>query len=118
MKPLTRTDLNRLLGAASAEDPTFVRSAKRQIKQWLERGDGVAVYRNEELGHPELGRMRFFSFGGPEAFLPEKPPAILPDFPDEINWRYVLYGVYRNPQRAEVIEPRVRTHIDELREGK
>lgn len=65
------------------------------LNQWLEDGKGLAVYENHDLGHPELGHRRFFSFGAPDAQFLEEPPSRLPDFPTEINWRYVLVGTYR-----------------------
>ena len=60
------------------------------IQGWLERGDGVAVYENVDLGHPELGHLQFVSFGSPEAMLPGEPPSLMPDIGTAINWRYTL----------------------------
>lgn len=65
------------------------------LNKWLREGKGLAVYENHDLGHPELGRRRFFSFGTPDAQFTDEPPVRLPDFPTEINWRYVLVGTYR-----------------------
>lgn len=66
------------------------------VNNWLARGDGLAVYENSELGHPELGHKQFVSFGSRAAMLevPE-PPTTLPDIGDSINWRYQLVGTYR-----------------------
>lgn len=36
---------------------------------WLARGDGIAVYRNEDLGHPEVGHIQFASYGSKRAML-------------------------------------------------
>ena len=67
-----------------------------QVNRWLERGDGVAVYENQDLGHPEVGWPRLASYGGPEAMLvTDEPPQRLPDTPKHINWRYQLVAVYR-----------------------
>lgn len=66
------------------------------IDQWLERGDGVAVYRNMDLGHPDVGHVQAVSFGSPDAQLEtDEPPKILPDIGGAINWRYHLVGTYR-----------------------
>ena len=66
------------------------------LNQWLERGDGVAVYENVEFGHPEQGHRKYVSFGSDRAQLPsETPPTRMPDIGDTINWRYQLAGVYR-----------------------
>jgi len=66
------------------------------INRWLGRGDGVAVYENVELGHPDAGHRQYVSYGSPEAQLPEDPPPTrLPDLGQNINWRYQLVGIYR-----------------------
>jgi hypothetical protein len=95
MENLSRARLTKLLRVEADGDEEWVSGAKSMVDQWVARGDGVAVYRNEDLGHAEMGRMRFVSFGGPAAQFRDPPPARLPDFPDEINWRYVLFGLYR-----------------------
>jgi hypothetical protein len=67
-----------------------------QTGRWLARGDGVAVYENHDMGHPELGWPRLASYGSPAAILEtDTPPERLPDTPTLINWRYVLIGTYR-----------------------
>lgn len=85
------------------EDAEYARDAMRLIDGWVARGDGCAVYRNEDLGHPDMGRLKFVSFGSAAAQIvteypgipAREPPDRLPDIGDEINWRYVLIGVYR-----------------------
>lgn len=69
------------------------------LNRWLGRGDGVAVYENHELGHPEMGLCQITSYGSQAAQIeaPE-PPAILPDIGHRINWRYVLIATYRGDQ--------------------
>ena len=76
-----------------------------KLNRWLERGDGVAVYMNIELGHPQLGHKQFVSFGSPDAQLEmDEPPERLPDIGNHINWRYYLQGTYRGaPIRREVL---------------
>jgi len=49
-----------------------------------------AVYQNMDLGHSELGHMKFLAVG-PNCTYKE-PPARLPDMPRQINWRYVHVG--------------------------
>lgn len=70
-----------------------------QVNRWLARGDGVAVYVNQDLGHPELGGWRPASFGSPTALLEvataAELPQRLPDTPKQINYRYYLEAVYR-----------------------
>jgi hypothetical protein len=43
--------------------------AWRQMGSWLARGDGVAVYRNQDLGHPQVGMPKIVSYGSPYAQL-------------------------------------------------
>lgn len=73
-----------------------------QVNRWLARGDGVAVYVNQDLGHPELGDWRPVSFGSVHALLEvptaDELPQRLPDTPKLINWRYQLEAVYRGDQ--------------------
>lgn len=67
-----------------------------QVNRWLARGDGIAVYSNHEIGHPDLGHRQFVSFGSAAAQLETStPPDRLPDIGTRINWRYWLDGVYR-----------------------
>ena len=67
-----------------------------KVLKWLHRGDGIAVYENAELGHPEGGHKQFVSFGSSAAQLEvDEPPARLPDIGSKINWRYRLVGTHR-----------------------
>jgi hypothetical protein len=71
-----------------------------QIDRWLARGDGAAIYRNNDLGHPEIGMPRIVSYGSPAAQLEvAEPPARLPDgLPaGAINWRFGLEAVCGGP---------------------
>lgn len=66
------------------------------VNRWLVRGDGVAVYRNVDMGHPDMGHRQFVSYGSPAAQLEgATPPDRLPDIGSAINWRYRLEAVYR-----------------------
>lgn len=73
--------------------------ARTVINRWLVRGDGVAVYENVELGHPDLGHRQYVSYGSAEAQIPDAfPPARMPDIGGSINWRYQLAGTYRGEE--------------------
>lgn len=93
----TREDIIKLLGEQG--EPRWAAYARELIDGWIERGDGCAVYRNEDLSHPQMGHLQFVSFGGQSAQLGvggnRLPPIQLPDVGDSINWRYVLIGTYR-----------------------
>lgn len=64
------------------------------INQWIEDGKGVAVYENVDLGHPECGHRQYLTV---TTFKDGVAPETLPDFPDRINWRYRLVGIYTGP---------------------
>lgn len=87
---LSRDEMQNLLKEEDMVD------AARQMNIWLERGDGVAIYENVELGHPGLGHKQFVSFGSPKAQLEvDDPPTRMPDIGATVNWRYQLKAVYR-----------------------
>lgn len=66
------------------------------VQKWLDRGDGIAVYENHDLGHPQQGHRKFVSYGSKATQLEvEYPPERLPDIGSEINWRYVLIGTLK-----------------------
>lgn len=63
------------------------------------RGDLIAVYRNEDMGHPDLGLLQITSYGSTacqleRAQFPDGPPSTLPDIGGAINWRFQLMGVF------------------------
>jgi hypothetical protein len=70
------------------------RDALPTMQRWLDRGDGIAMYANHDLDHPDCGRLKWVSYGSSVAQIetPE-PPTKLPDIGGEINWRYQLVGV-------------------------
>jgi hypothetical protein len=71
-----------------------------------ERGDGVAIYENADLGHHDIGQWQIVSYGSVisqlETRSTELPrphewanggdviPKTLPDIGGAINWRYML----------------------------
>lgn len=66
------------------------------VRRWIRRGDGAAVYENQELGNPEAGSCQIVSYGSAAAQLETAdPPDRLPDIGASINWRYRLAGTYR-----------------------
>lgn len=86
MKTFTRIEM---LGMIEPE-------VRTPINHWLERGSGVAVYRNEDLGSRQLGQRKFVSYGDEHSFIEdEEPPIRLPDTPTDIHWRYQLEGTYK-----------------------
>ena len=92
MKTLTQDEFEEMV------DDEFDRSeiVWTKINTWLERGDGVAIYRNEDLSHRDVGLMQFVSYGSPAAQLEdEEPPKQLPDIGGSINWRYQLWATFK-----------------------
>ena len=86
---MTRQELFEMLDQAHRET----------VLRWLERGDGVAVYENHDLGHSNAGHRKFVSFGSSAAQLEtDDPPRRLPDI-GEINWRYQLISTCRDVQK-------------------
>jgi hypothetical protein len=82
--------------------PEIRERAAKSFKDWLARGDGVAVYEDQYLGGANYGHKKFVSFGSHEAQLEVDqsglrglPPQRLPDIGNTVNWRYVLIGFHR-----------------------
>ena len=70
----------------------------QQIQNWVDRGDGAAIYRNHDLGSLAVGEPRIVSYGSPAAQLEvTEPPEQLPDIGGAINWRFRLEAVYGGP---------------------
>ncbi len=90
----------------SPEAVAWLDAVLNQMNGWLRRGDGIAVYENQDLGHPELGDKRFTSYGSSAAQLETfTPPTILPDgVGGTVNWRYTLVGVYGGPDLLKTTE--------------
>lgn len=95
--------LARLCGMAEMLDGGELRDALskigalEQVNVWLARGDGVAVYENKDLAHPQLGHRQYLSYGSNEAQIEKDvPPQQMPDLAGQApNWRYRLLGTYR-----------------------
>ena len=80
------------------------------VQRWLDRGDGVAVYVNQDFGSFHAGHRQFVSYGGPSAQIiltgDEKgPPTRMPDIGGSINWAYQLEWVVPNPTMARKAPP-------------
>lgn len=90
MKTLTVTELKEKFAEAEI---TFEQVTV--MTRWLGRGDGIAVYQNQDMGHRDLGLLQFLSYGSPAAQLEGEPPTRLPDIGGAINWRYTLVGTFR-----------------------
>jgi hypothetical protein len=95
VKVMTRDELREYVTRQYDEQSPEV---MMKIYAWLRRGDGAAVYENQDLGHPDLGSCKIVSFGSPAAQLETlTPPEILPDIEGAINWRYILVATHRLP---------------------
>jgi hypothetical protein len=87
----TEDQLQAWITDQGADDADWLARCLELSERWLARGDGAAVYENHDLGHRDLGLGRLISYGSPAAQIEaDYPPDRLPDFPGEINWRYVL----------------------------
>lgn len=98
MKTYQEEDLRIFLQQGGFEEDG-VQRCMDQMAGWMRRGDGVAIYENMELGHPNLGHRKYVSYGSsaaqlePEHLVDKLPPQRLPDIGGIINWRYQLIGV-------------------------
>lgn len=55
----------------------------------------VAIYTNQDLGHPGVGQPQLASCGHPEAMFPDDPPEQFPDLEHQIGWRFRLVGIWK-----------------------
>ena len=95
MRQFQAVDILAHVEAMSGGDEEWRDTTRTLVNGWLLRGDGVAVYQNNDFSHRELGTTRLASFGSQEALLPgPTPPDRLPDTGSHINWRYQLIGTY------------------------
>lgn len=98
---LSVAELQGLLLQQLGDHEEALEDAARLINGWLERGDGVAVYENADLGHPSLGHKQFVSYGSSAAQLEtDVPPQRLPDIGQLVFWRYQLIATYRESERV------------------
>lgn len=72
LKHYTPAEMLALLDELYGEDTAGRERALTTMNGWVERGDSVVVYENAELGHPNLGHKKIFSFGsGAAMFEPQ-----------------------------------------------
>lgn len=97
-----------------AEKASWLDAVQKLLEKAHERGDGVAVYENADLGHPEIGQWQVASYGSEASQLETRSttyfestaeqlnlfrdgddflPKTLPDIGGRINWRYTLKAV-------------------------
>lgn len=92
-----------LAGVPEGKEPTVAQGVsagllQESLERHLRANKGLAYYRNEDLGHPQIGDVVALTFGTPEAQFPDDPPKRMPDglMPERtggINWRYQLVAV-------------------------
>lgn len=105
----TVTDLLREAQENDEGDREWVEAIRVLGVRAHDRGDGLAVYVNQDLGHPELGDWQVVSYGSEASQLPVEPedgsgslsmpPTTLPDMGGRINWRYQLHAIVPSPQQ-------------------
>jgi len=68
---------------------------RHTLNTWLNRGDGVAIYRNLTVGPLNSNEYKFLSYGSKACMLAtETPPKHLPDMHGIYNAGFELQGVY------------------------
>lgn len=92
------SDLLRIVREEDAGPSDWIESVRALGVRAHARGDGIAIYVNQDLGHPDLGEWQVCSYGGNESqiVLPATdvyPPVQMPDIGGRINWRYCLRAV-------------------------
>lgn len=108
MKILTLTEFWDLV--EEPDNPTYNQAVQGLVDKAARRGDYVLVYRNEDLGHPDLGHCQTLTYGSEVSFIEGDtfglPPTTMPDVGGAINFRYQLVGLYApgDVRPAELIE--------------
>ena len=80
-------------------EPEALEAMREGIKRYPNAR--YAVYQNNDLGHPDIGHLKFLAVG-PENTLKEAPQR-LPDTRSEINWRYLFAG-WVDLSTGEIVE--------------
>lgn len=84
-----------------APAPEDSRPGPDVLRLMQERGGWWAAYQNHDLGHSQLGHLRFLQFGGKENTF-SVPPNRYPDTHDSIGWRYLHVG-YVNLTTGQIV---------------
>lgn len=89
---LSQKDLERMMG-----EELLTAQQIREIARWLARGDGIAVYRNNDSHSDLVGSRQFVGFGSRHSKIKDRtPPRQMPNFPGlPSNWQYQLEGFTR-----------------------
>jgi len=83
------------------EVPTYKRTLSR-LEKWIDKGDKVAVYKNEDLSSPEVGHKVFLRVG--KGATLKKAPKRMPDNPIIPRaWRYRLQTVVGSKKRLKKV---------------
>lgn len=61
------------------------------LTQMRERGGKWCAFQNHDLGHPEVGNLRFLQYGGTGSTF-ATPPDRYPDTQHGLGWRYLHCG--------------------------
>lgn len=89
---------------------TGLRNSVIKVNGWLDRGDGIAVYVNNNLGSLAQGARQYVSYGSEAAQIEDcTPPVRLPDIGGRINHEYRLEGVYEHGPLPVPDEPAFET---------
>lgn len=70
--------------------------AEAKFKNWLERGDGVGVFENSDLGHADMGNLVFTPVTPAEEKTVRVGQTALPDGSYGMGWRYLLRAVSKS----------------------
>lgn len=77
-----------------AEALSAMRQSPYQSARW-------AAYQNHDLGHRDLGHLKFLAVGPENTF--KTPPEKMPDTINAINWRYIFVG-WVNLENGDITE--------------
>lgn len=106
------------------DDASWVNSVLALGERAHGRGDGVAIYVNQDLGHPDIGQWQVVSYGGSEAQLETHDRTypdgvqtfthgddvltlVLPDIGGRINYRYWLEAIVPSYAQQEAVADQV-----------
>jgi len=104
-KTLTSDEMVVILREDAGDHFSFLTSTRDRVNEWLARGDGIAVYQNEDLGSRNVGARRFVSFGSHDAMIEtDDPTRQMPGARGEITWRYQLEATYRGAPLVFVVD--------------